>query len=76
MSIFFDGADSLPDSTAWPLAASAQRRVPPVIGYLAPAETTPSAAFREGLKEVGYAEEQVPERKRTVRPLAGWQPGW
>jgi putative ABC transport system substrate-binding protein len=44
-------------ATAWPLAVQAQRQPTPVIGYLAAALPV-LAAFREGLKEAGYAEGQ------------------
>src|SRR3974390_1997967 len=48
--------------SAWPFAAPAQQPAMPVIGFLG--TTTPGdfadrvAAFREGLKEVGYVEGQ------------------
>ena len=48
--------------TAWPLAAHAQPSAMPVVGFLG--TTTPDdfadrvAAFRDGLKEVGYVEGQ------------------
>ncbi len=45
-------------AVAWPLAARGQQTAMPVIGYLAAADLLPRAAFREGLKEVGYAEGQ------------------
>jgi putative ABC transport system substrate-binding protein len=47
-------------AAAWPLAASAQRPVIPVIGYLHSGSSAPYAhlvaAFRQSLKEAGYVE--------------------
>src|SRR5262245_64232673 len=47
-------------AAAWPLAAHAQRPTMPVIGFLHPtstdARTEELRAFRQGLKETGYAE--------------------
>jgi ABC-type uncharacterized transport system substrate-binding protein len=55
--ILFSGA-----VVAWPLAARAQQKAIPVIGYLSQRSPTDSAsivaAFRQGLKEVGYVEGQ------------------
>ena len=47
---------------AWPLAARAQRKSVPVIGFLASRSPDESisfvAAFRQGLAEIGYVEGQ------------------
>ena len=49
-------------AAGWPLGANAQQETKPVVGFLG--TTTPDdfadrvAAFREGLKEVGYVEGQ------------------
>src|SRR6202162_5989309 len=52
----------LSGAAAWPLAARAQQNVMPGIGYLSQRSPTDSAsivaAFRQGLKEVGYVEGQ------------------
>src|SRR5262249_61077337 len=49
-------------AAAWPLAASAQQEPVPVVGFLSSSSPRPYAtmvaAFRQGLKEVGYVEGQ------------------
>jgi putative tryptophan/tyrosine transport system substrate-binding protein len=49
-------------AASWPIAARAQQPAMPVIGYLSQRSPTDSAsivaAFRQGLKEVGYVEGQ------------------
>jgi putative tryptophan/tyrosine transport system substrate-binding protein len=52
----------LGSTAAWPLAARAQQRAMPVVGYLTnlprDADAPRSAAFRSGLKEIGYIERE------------------
>src|SRR5690349_9395317 len=46
-------------AAAWPLAARAQQRTMPVIGYLRPSSGNnldQMRAFRQGLKDAGYVE--------------------
>ena len=47
-------------AVAWPLAARAQQRTVPVVGYLSGGSASPFApflaAFRRGLSETGYVE--------------------
>ena len=49
-------------AAAWPLTARAQQAAMPVIGYLGSGSPAPfaqmTAAFREGLKEIGFVEGQ------------------
>ena len=49
-------------AAAWPLAAHAQQRTVPVVGYLSGGSAGPFApflaAFRQGLREAGYVEGQ------------------
>jgi len=49
-------------ATAWPLAANAQRKSLPIVGFLNPRSPSRgeavAAAFREGLREAGYEEGQ------------------
>src|SRR5262249_55248091 len=46
-------------AAAWPLAARAQQRAAiPIIGFLHSIASTPSAGFRQGLREMGYVEDQ------------------
>jgi putative tryptophan/tyrosine transport system substrate-binding protein len=48
----------LGSAAAWPVVARAQQRAMPVIGFLdfGTSDTTNLAAFREGLRETGFAE--------------------
>ena len=50
----------LSSAAAWPLAAGAQQRAMPVIGFLSSRTTDSDASmlvsFRRGLADVGYAE--------------------
>ena len=52
----------LGSATAWPFAASAERKSLPIVGFLNPRSRSRgaavAAAFREGLREAGYEEGQ------------------
>jgi ABC-type uncharacterized transport system substrate-binding protein len=69
----------LSGATAWPLAARAQRRAPPLIGFLgmhsggeiAPRRDAEMNRFREGLKAAGYVEG---ENVEIDWRWADWQP--
>ena len=49
-------------AAAWPIVARAQQSAMPVIGYLGSGSPAPfaqmTAAFREGLREIGFVEGQ------------------
>src|SRR5436190_20802097 len=49
-------------TAAWPLAARAQQRAMPVVGYLYAGSPEPTThlldSFRKGLNETGYVEDQ------------------
>ena len=63
-------------AAAWPLAARAQQRAMPVIGYLSGREANDNleAAFHLGLKEAGFVEGQnvnrIPLGARPIRSSA------
>ena len=69
---------ALGGAVAWPLAARAQQPTKPVIGVLRSTTAAGSehfvAAFREGLKEIGYIEGErcgrIPLGKRSTRTAA------
>src|SRR2546427_3138803 len=67
------GFTSLLAGAVGPVAAGAQRRARPVVGFLSPASAEraaqPLAAFRQGLNETGHAE------GRTVTIEYGWADG-
>jgi putative tryptophan/tyrosine transport system substrate-binding protein len=45
-------------AAAWPLAARAQQRKSPRIGFLSPSVQTYQGAFGDGLRALGYTEGQ------------------
>jgi putative tryptophan/tyrosine transport system substrate-binding protein len=53
-------------AAAWPLGAHAQQPMMPVVGFLdsrsSDAMTSRLAAFRQGVKEVGFTEGEVLDR--------------
>jgi putative ABC transport system substrate-binding protein len=65
-------------AAAWPLAARAQQRGMPVIGFLSP--TSPEAnvdrlrGFRQGLRAQGYVEGEN-RRIKSIGCLS-WRPNW
>ena len=69
-------------TTTWPLAARAQQRAMPVVGYMSGG--TPGdvlAAFRQGLSDTGYIENQnvtieYAGRRVSTIDCRGWRPIW
>jgi hypothetical protein len=70
---------------AWPLAARAQQRAMPVVGFLHQGSPEPyakyTAAFRKGLAEVGHVEGRnlsLNIAGRTAKAIAfrNWRPIW
>ena len=62
-------------AVAWPLAAWAQQRAIPVIGYLsgrtADSDASMLVAVRRGLADVGYADGRAMSLSNTASRMAG-----